>query len=85
MVFSLGSGLVATVLGTVLAFLVARTDIGAKSLLTALSLVPLILPGILHTVAWVFLTSPRIGVFNRILEPIFGDGVACSTRSRCSA
>ena len=75
-VFSLGSGLVATVLGTVLAFLVARTDIGAKSLLTALSLVPLILPGILHTVAWVFLTSPRIGVFNRILEPIFGDGVA---------
>src|SRR5215210_9444506 len=40
----------------------------------AASLVPLILPGILHTIAWIFLASPRIGLYNKILEPVFGPG-----------
>jgi iron(III) transport system permease protein len=74
LVFALGSTVLSMTLGTLLAYLIVRTDVPWKSLMMAVSLVPLILPGILHTIAWIFLASPRVGVYNRVLEPIFGPG-----------
>lgn len=67
-VFGAGSAIFATLIGATLAFLVARTDIPFKSFVTAASLVPLIIPGILHTVAWLMLVSPNIGAMNPYLK-----------------
>jgi iron(III) transport system permease protein len=73
-VFALGSTVLAVVLGTALAYLTVRTNVPFKKLIFTASLVPLIIPGILHTIAWIFLASPDIGLFNKILEPFLGEG-----------
>src|SRR5215831_8510009 len=71
--FSLGSTAVALFIGSVLAYLIARTDVPGKPLMFAASLVPLIIPGILHTIAWVFILDPQIGVANKwVIEPLDG-------------
>ena len=72
--FAFGSTVIAVAIGTGLAYLIVRTDVPLKGLMFAVSVVPLIIPGILHTIAWIFLLSPRIGVFNKMLEPVFGPG-----------
>lgn len=74
LMFALGSTVLSVVLGTGLAYLTARTNVPFKGLVFTASLVPLIIPGILHTIAWIFLASPQIGVFNTLLEPLFGPG-----------
>jgi len=74
LIFAVGSTVLSVVLGTTLAYLTVRTNVPFKGLLFAASLVPLIIPGILHTIAWIFLASPRVGVFNKLLEPLFGPG-----------
>src|ERR671914_95675 len=73
-IFALGSTILAVTVGTSLAYLNVRTDVPFKRLIFAASLVPLIIPGILHTIAWIFLASPRIGFINEMLEPVFGPG-----------
>src|SRR5205814_3291210 len=71
--FDFGSTAVAIVLGPALAFLNVRTDVPGTPLMFAASLVPLIIPGILHTIAWIFLASPQIGILNRnVIEPLDG-------------
>jgi iron(III) transport system permease protein len=71
--FAIGSTLVAVTLGTALAYLIVRTDVPFKPLMMAASLVPLIIPGVLHTIAWIFLASPQIGVLNQnVIEPLTG-------------
>jgi iron(III) transport system permease protein len=73
-IFALGSTVLSVAIGTTLAYLVVRTDVPFKSIMFAASLVPLIIPGILHTIAWIFLASPRVGVINKLLEPVLGPG-----------
>lgn len=73
-VFALGSTAVAVAIGTALAFLLARTDVPLRRLLTSAALVPLLIPGVLHTVAWILLAGPRSGWLNHVLEPVFGPG-----------
>ena len=34
----------------------------------------LIVPGVLYTIAWIFLASPRTGALNSLLEPLLGPG-----------
>jgi iron(III) transport system permease protein len=70
--FALGSTIVAVSFGTVLAYLVVRTDLPAKPLFFAAALVPLVIPGVLYSIAWIWLASPRSGAINTALEPIFG-------------
>ena len=56
-----------------LAYLIVRTDVPGKPLMFAASLVPLIIPGILHTISWIFIASPQIGVLNQwLIEPLTG-------------
>jgi iron(III) transport system permease protein len=71
-IFAIGSTVLAVALGTTLAYLQVRTDVPLKRLIFVASLVPLIIPGILHTVAWILLFSPRTGLFNAWLQPFFG-------------
>jgi iron(III) transport system permease protein len=66
--YGAGVAALAVVLGFGLAFLYARTDAPLRGLGMATALVPLILPGILNTVAWLFLASPRIGLLNAVTE-----------------
>lgn len=70
-IFAIGTCSASFVIGTLLAWLNERTNTPFKSLFYALSLIPLIIPGILFIVAWVFLASPDIGILNAILQGIF--------------
>lgn len=72
--FSASSTFLAAIVGTGLAYVYVRTDVPFKRLIFALSLIPLILPSLLHTISWILLLSPRIGWFNHFLEPLFGPG-----------
>ncbi len=71
MVFALGSAFLALGLGTLLAWITERTDTPARGLIFALSLIPLILPGILSTISWIFLLSPKIGLINAVVKALF--------------
>ena len=66
--FAIGTALLAFVLGTALAWMNERTNTPFKGLFFALSLIPLIIPGILFTVAWILLGSPKIGIINLVLQ-----------------
>jgi iron(III) transport system permease protein len=69
--FASGTAALAFVLGTLLAWMNERTNTPCKSLFFALSLIPLIIPGILFTVAWILLGSPKIGLVNLALRALF--------------
>ncbi|MCE7006993.1 iron ABC transporter permease [Kibdelosporangium philippinense] len=72
--FAIGSAVLSLLVGTSLAYLQVRTDVPFKALFFAASIIPLIIPGILYTISWIFLASPDIGLINKMLEPIFGPG-----------
>lgn len=74
LIFALGSSLLAVVLGTTLAFLVVRTDLPGRRLAFVLALVPLLLPGVLYTIAWILAASPRAGLLSQLLAPLAGPG-----------
>jgi iron(III) transport system permease protein len=70
--FASGTAVFAFLVGTVLAWMNERTNTPLKSLFYALSIIPLIIPGILFTVAWILLASPKIGIINMVLQSWFG-------------
>jgi iron(III) transport system permease protein len=71
--FAFGSCAVSLTIGSVLAYLIVRTDVPGKPLMFAASMVPLIIPGILHTIAWTFILDPNNGVANKwLIEPLDG-------------
>jgi iron(III) transport system permease protein len=72
--FAAGSAALSLGVGTALAYFNVRTDVPFKGLFFAASIIPLIIPGILYTIAWIFLASPEIGLINNALEPLFGPG-----------
>lgn len=65
--FALTSTLVSFGLGTFLAWLVHRTNTPLARLIGIITLGRIIIPGILITVAWIFMASPSIGILNSIL------------------
>ena len=72
MQFAVGTAAFAFFVGTSLAWMNERTNTPFKSLFFALSLIPLVIPGILFTVAWILLGSPKIGIVNLVLMSMFG-------------
>jgi iron(III) transport system permease protein len=70
--FATGAALFAFFLGTLLAWMNERTNTPFKTLFFALSIIPLVIPGILFTVAWILLGSPKIGILNLVLQDWFG-------------
>jgi iron(III) transport system permease protein len=72
--FAIGAAVLSLAVGTALAYFNVRTDVPFKALFFAASIIPLIIPGILYTIAWIFLASPTIGLLNSLLEPVFGPG-----------
>ena len=70
-IFAIGSSLFAMILGTALAWINERTNTPFKSVFYAISIVPLVVPGILFVVSWIMLASPKIGLINLILRTLF--------------
>ncbi len=70
--FAFGASLFSFSLGTTLAWMNERTNTPFKALFFGLSIIPLVIPGILFTVAWILLGSPKIGILNLALREWFG-------------
>ncbi len=70
--YGLGSAFLGFAIGTAVAWAVERSDIPGRSVWYGIALVPLIVPGIVHTIAWLFLLSPEIGWINAPLKSLFG-------------
>jgi iron(III) transport system permease protein len=68
LVFAFGSAAIALFLGIIFAWLVERTNLPGKDLFYPLFLVPIAIPGVLFSVAWVLLLSPGAGVINLALK-----------------
>ena len=71
LVFAAGTSLLAFVLGGSLAWMNERTNTPFKTLFFSLSIVPLVIPGIMFTIAWILIGSPKIGIINAMLQGIF--------------
>jgi len=70
--FASGASMFAFFVGTALAWMNERTNTPFKTVFFALSLIPLVIPSILFTVAWILLASPQIGIVNQLLQGWFG-------------
>jgi iron(III) transport system permease protein len=70
--FAAGAALLALVIGTGLAWMNERTNTPFKTLFYALAIIPLVIPGVLFTVSWIMLASPRIGIVNVALQKLLG-------------
>jgi iron(III) transport system permease protein len=66
---AVGSAVIALVLGTVLAWAAHRLPPGRRWL-SALPVVPLLVPAVASVTGWAFLLSPRIGYLNALLREL---------------
>jgi iron(III) transport system permease protein len=73
--FASGTAAFSLCVGTALAWMNERTNTPFKKLFFALAIIPLVIPGILFTVAWMLLASPKIGLLNVALQGLFGTDV----------
>jgi iron(III) transport system permease protein len=71
-IFALGAALVSFLLGTFLAWVTERTNTPLKGVIYALVLFPFVVPGVLATISWVLLLSPKIGMINWLLMNVLG-------------
>src|SRR6185503_10685422 len=56
-IFASGSAVMTFLFGTMLAWLTERTNTPLRKLFVPIAVVPLILPGVLESIAWIFLLS----------------------------
>jgi iron(III) transport system permease protein len=71
-IFASGSAALTFFLGTVLAWLTERSNTPLRGIFVPVAVVPLILPGVLESIAWIFLLSPKFGYLNVWLMNLFG-------------
>jgi iron(III) transport system permease protein len=70
--FAVGTSCFSFSVGAALAWMNERTNTPFKRLFYGLSIIPLIIPSILFTVAWILLASPKIGILNLVLKDFLG-------------
>lgn len=71
-VYAAGSAMLGTGLGTLLAWIVARTNTPGKGLVELMPLYPILMPPIMKNIAWILLLAPKSGVLNNLLNQYFG-------------
>ena len=71
-IFASGSAGLSFLMGTILAWLVERTNTPLRMVFVPIAVVPLILPGVLESIAWIFLLSPKFGYLNVALMWLLG-------------
>ena len=70
--YAIGTCLVSFLIGTYLAWISERTNTPLKKLFVVMALIPFIIPGILSTIAWILLLSPKIGLINLAVKGLLG-------------
>ena len=70
--YALGTCALTFLIGTFLAWVSERTNTPFKKLFVVMSLIPFIIPGILSTISWILLLSPKIGLINIVIKEILG-------------
>ena len=68
--YALGTCTLTFLIGTFLAWVSERTNTPFKKLFVVMSLIPFIIPGILSTISWILLLSPKIGLINIVVKDI---------------
>ena len=68
--YALGTCTLTFLIGTFLAWVSERTNTPLKRLFVVMSLIPFIIPGILSTISWILLLSPKIGLINLAVKDI---------------
>ncbi|HEY1374742.1 MAG TPA: iron ABC transporter permease [Candidatus Binatia bacterium] len=68
--YALGTCLLSFAIGTFLAWVNERTNTPFKKLFLVMALIPFIIPGILSTIAWILLLSPKIGLINLVVKDV---------------
>jgi len=71
LLFALGRCLLTGFVGTTLAWIYERTNTPFKKAFAVMALIPFVIPGILSTVSWILLLSPKIGLINLFLIKLF--------------
>lgn len=72
LVFALSTAVLSVILGIIMAYLVARTNMPFARTFENLSIIPRAFPIIIAALAWIMLLSPRIGVLNLVSREYFG-------------
>jgi iron(III) transport system permease protein len=72
LIFALGGGSLAFVIGCFLAWITERTNTPLKGLIYAAVFAEIMIPGILESISLVLLYSPKIGLVNLYLMQLFG-------------
>jgi len=70
--YALGTCTLTFLIGTFLAWVSERTNTPLKKLFVVMSLIPFIIPGILSTISWILLLSPKIGLINIAIKDVLG-------------
>jgi len=70
--YALGTCTLTFLIGTFLAWVSERTNTPLKRLFVVMSLIPFIIPGILSTISWILLLSPKIGLINIAIKDVLG-------------
>lgn len=70
--FAVGTCVVSFLIGTYLAWINERSNTPLKKLFVVMALIPFIIPGILSTIAWILLLSPKIGLINLAVKALLG-------------
>lgn len=72
LVYATGSATLGTVIGGLLAWIVARTNTPGKALVELMPLYPLLMPPIMKNIAWILLLAPKSGILNNMLREGLG-------------
>jgi iron(III) transport system permease protein len=68
--YAFGTCVMSFLIGTYLAWINERTNTPFKKVFMVMALIPFIIPGILSTIAWILLLSPKIGLINLVVKEI---------------
>lgn len=71
LLFATGGMIFSLALGGLLAWLIIRTNMPFRGFFEIIPILPYMIPGILFTVGWIFLLSPRTGLINNLLMTFF--------------
>src|SRR2546426_1992636 len=62
--YSVGAGMISFILGTYLAWLTERTDVPFKGFIYSSVVTAMMIPGVLFTISWILLLTPKAGLIN---------------------
>ncbi|MEE6245973.1 MAG: iron ABC transporter permease [Thermoproteota archaeon] len=71
LVYAFGSALIGVSIATVLSFVTVRTDAPFRHQFRFIPLLPIILPGMVDNLAWIYLFSPNAGLVNVWFKNLF--------------